>query len=61
MLLCITRYPTLLTCLKRAVKNKAIELIGEIVVEVLRLYGDGGCKIFYGIGRTMNGNAEEAN
>jgi hypothetical protein len=47
--------------LKRAVKNKAIELIGEIVVEVLRLYGDGGCKIVYGIGRTMNGNAEAAN
>ena len=32
--------------------------MGEIIVEVLRLYDDEGCKIVYGIGRTMNGNAE---
>jgi hypothetical protein len=44
--------------LKSAVKNKTIESMGEIIVEVLRLHGEGGCKIVYGIGRTMKGNAE---
>lgn len=35
--------------------------MGEIIVEVLRLHGEGGCKIVYGIGRAMKGNAEWVN